>query len=295
MNWDDLRFFLAVSRHGTLSAAAHELRVTQPTVGRRISALERRIGAQLFARSSAGFVITAAGSHALLLAERMEQDALAVERQLAGRDEGVRGMVRVTASEWLVTSVLAPLAASLLAVHPHLRLELISDVRHLNLAQREADIALRPRRFEQKGVVQRSTSRLAFGLYATHGYLAAHGSPATARGRGHVLIAMNEETGDVARSWLEAVLPHAERALTTNGRDAMLALARAGAGIACLARVVGDSCPEFQRIALSPSGPEPTLWLGLHRDVRSVPRVRAVVTHLTSRLRALAPRLCPID
>src|SRR6478735_8960040 len=105
MNWDDLRFFLVVARQGTLSAAARELKVTQPTVGRRIAALERRLGARLFARSSSRFVLTASGTRALAFAERMEQDAMGAERQLQGHDEGIVGSVRITASEWLVSSV----------------------------------------------------------------------------------------------------------------------------------------------------------------------------------------------
>jgi len=295
MNWDDLRFFLVLARHRTLSSAARELRVAQPTVGRRISALERRVGAELFVRSSSGFSLTPSGTRALGFAQRMEQDALAAERRLAGRDVGVRGSVSITASEWLVTSVLAPSVGSLLALHPELRIELVADTRHLNLARREADIALRPRRFEQAGVVQRATCKLAFALYATHAYLATRGMPAYGRGAGHTLVAMSDETGDAARAWLAAALPDAVPSFKTNGRDAMLALARGGSAIACLARVVGDRAADLQRVALSPQPPTPRLWLGFHRDVRETPRVKAVVAHLTERLRAMAPSLCPED
>lgn len=293
MNWDDLRFFLVVARHGTLSAAARELKVTQPTVGRRIAALERRVGARLFVRSSSGFVLTASGTRALAFAERMEQDAMGAERQLEGHDEGVVGSVRVTASEWLVSSVLASLIRPLLSRHPRLSVELVADARHLNLARREADVALRPRRFEQPGVFQRSVGRLGFALYAERSYLNALGVPRHGDGRGHVLIGMSEETGDVARAWLESVLPHAVRSVKTNGRDAMLALARSGLGLACLARVVGDATPDLQRVDLSPPLPSPTLWLGVHRHTRETPRVRAVISHLTDQLRGLAPRLNP--
>ncbi|HEU5076096.1 MAG TPA: LysR family transcriptional regulator [Polyangiaceae bacterium] len=295
MNWDDLRFFLVLSRHRTLSSAARELRVAQPTVGRRISALERRVGAELFVRSSSGFSLTPSGTRALAFAQRMEQDALAAERRLAGRDIGVRGAVSVTASEWLVTGVLAPIIGSLLAIHPELCIELVADTRHLNLSRREADIALRPRRFEQAGIVQRATCKLAFALYATHAYLATHGTPSYGRGAGHTLVAMSDDTGDVARSWLAAALPDAVSSLKTNGRDAMLALARSGAAIACLARVVGDRVPDLQRVTLSPKPPTPRLWLGFHRDARETPRVKAVVTHLAERLRTMAPSLCPED
>jgi DNA-binding transcriptional LysR family regulator len=295
LNWDDLRFFLVLSRHRTLSSAARELKVAQPTVGRRITALERRVGTRLFVRSSSGFSLTASGTRALGFAQRMEQDALAAERRLAGRDAEVRGSVSITGSEWLVSGVLAPIVGSLLANHPELRVALLADTRHLNLARREADIALRPRRFEQAGIFQRVTGKLAFALYATHAYLATRGLPSFGGGAGHTLIAMSDETGDVARSWLAAALPEAVPSMKTNGRDAMLALARSGAGVACLARIVGDRVPELQRLPLSPAPPTPQLWLGLHRDARETPRVKAVVSHLVERLRALGPSLCPED
>jgi DNA-binding transcriptional LysR family regulator len=292
VNWDDLRFFLIVARQRTLSSAARVLKVTQPTVGRRITALEKQLGAELFVRSSAGFVLTTSGARALAFAERMEQDVLGAERQLLGKDEGVAGTVRITASEWLVSSVLSPLVGALLTNYPKLKLELVADARHLNLARREADIALRPRRFEQPGIVQRSLGKLAFGLYAEHSYLNTLGAPEPGDGRGHVLVSMSDETGDVARPWLENVLPHATRSVKTNGRDAMLALVRSGVGLACLARIAGDAAPELRRVELA-GAPTPTLWLGMHRDARETPRVRAVVAHLTEQLRLLAPRLCP--
>ncbi|MCC6524470.1 MAG: LysR family transcriptional regulator [Polyangiaceae bacterium] len=295
MDWDDLRFFLAVARRRTLSAAARELEVTQPTVGRRIAALERRLGAKLFLRRSDGFVLSGSAARVLAHAERMEQDALAVERRMSGRDEGVRGTVRVTASEWLVTGVLSPLIGPLLARHLELAVDLVADHRHLNLARREADLALRPRRFEHDAIVQRATAKIGFALYAARPYLSERGAPTSGDGRGHVLIAMTDDVGDVARDWLKAALPAAKVAVRTNGRDAMLALAAEGVGLACLARAVGDHIPALQRVAISPAPPTPTLWMGVHRDARTTPRVRVVASYLTERLRALEPQLCPAD
>ncbi len=295
VDWDDLRFFLVVARRGTLSAAARELGVTQPTVGRRIAALERRLGARLLVRRSDGFALSGLGARVLEHAERMEQDALAVERRTSGRDEGVRGTVRITASEWLVTGVLSPMLGPLLARHPELVIDLISDHRHLNLARREADLALRPRRFEHDAIVQRATAKLGFAIYAARRYLSERGAPISGDGGGHALIAMAEDVGDVARDWLEAVLPRATVAVRTNGRDAMLALATAGVGLACLARVVGDPIRSLQRVALSPAPPTPTLWMGVHRDCRATPRVRAVASYLTERIHSLGPELCPAD
>ena len=293
VDWNDFQFFLVVARQRTLSAAARELKVTQPTVGRRIAALEKRLNAKLFVRRSDGFLLSTAGSHIFALAERMEHDALTAEHRVSGLDAGVRGRVRVTASEWLVTRVLPPLLAALMNRNPELEVELIADQRHLNLARREADIALRPRRFEHESILQRATAKLGFALYATRSYLNEHGTPAPGDGRGHVLIGMMDGTGDVARTWLDTIVPHAKRTLRTNGRDAMLGLACAGVGLACLARIVGDSEPSLARIETTVAPPTPTLWLGMHREARDTPRVRSVASHLAARLRALQPQLCP--
>jgi len=284
---------LVLSRRGTLSAAARELGVTQPTVGRRLAALERRLGAKLFVRSSDGFSLSSSGERARAQAERMEEAALAVERGVAGRDEGMRGTVRVTASEWLVTNVLADVVGSLGPNHPELRIELVADQRHLNLARREADLALRPRPFEHDAIVQRATAKLAFGLYASRAYLVDRGTPTAHGGADHVLIAMTEDAGDVARAWLASVLPLARQGVRTNGRDAMTALAVAGAGLACLARIVGDAIPCLERVEVTPAPPTPTLWMGMHRDARDTPRVAAVATHVAAQLKAKQAELCP--
>ena len=292
MDWDDLRFLLTVARRGTLTAAAGELGVTQPTVGRRIVALERSLGARLFERRPSGLTPSRVGARLVEHAERMEREAIAAERHARGRDEGVRGTVVVTASEWLVTGVLAPMLGPLLERHTALCVELLADTRHLNLARAEADIALRPRRFEHDAVAQRATGKLGFGLYATPAYLDARGMPGADQGAGHRLIAMRDDVGDVARKWLATTLAHANIVAKTNGRDAMLSLARSGVGMAVLARVVGDACPHLVRLPPAVT-PVPTLWMGVHRETRGAPRVAAVSRYLADRLRKLQPKLNP--
>jgi len=192
--------------------------------------------------------------------------------------------VRITASEWLCTSILSPLLSDLLGCYPQLEIELIADTRHLNLARREADLALRPRRFEHEAIVQRAVANVEFGLYAAPRYLAARGIPRSGDGHGHVVIGMLPGVGDVAREWLATSLPRASHSVRTNGRDAMVALATSGVGLACLARAVGDQLARLQRVELETAPPAPTLWLGIHRDVRATPRIRAVATYITSRL-----------
>lgn len=290
-SWDDLRYVLAIARHGSLSAAARVLGVTQPTVGRRIRAYEARLGARLFVRGPSGLSVTSIGRTMLAAVERMESDALDAERSAFGRDDGLRGSIRITASEWLAVRVLGPALAPLLERNAGLSVDIAAEGRHLNLGRREADLALRPRTFEHQTVYQRRVGRIELGLYASPAYLARTGATTfAAHGAGHALITMTEELGDVARTWL---LTHAKAArivARTNGREPMATLAVAGVGVACLPRIIGDATPGLR--PLTPPVPLPTrpLWLGVHRDMRHVPRVRATIDALAEALPRLTRR-----
>jgi DNA-binding transcriptional LysR family regulator len=295
LNWDDLQLFLAVARHGTLSAAARALGVAQPTVGRRLAAFEARLGAQLFERSGSGLTLSAIGLAVLKHAEPMQEHALFAESLASGHSLGVEGEVRVTASEWLIQSSLGPALAPLLANHPGLCVELIADARHFSLVKREADIALRPSQFTHQDIVQRELATVEFALYASEGYLLRHGTPDFARGcAGHVLVQMNEGHAQVADSqWLAALARHARVAVRTNGREAMVTLACASIGITCLPRILGDAVPSLRRLATPTPSPPRKLWLGVHRAARATPRVRVMLDFLRETLRQLQPALQP--
>jgi DNA-binding transcriptional LysR family regulator len=283
MDWDELRIVLAVARSGSLSGAAKALGVTQPTVGRRLGALEQRLRTRLFERRPTGLTTTAATRGLLVHAERMEAEAFAAERSLAARDDGVTGVVRVTGSEWLCVRVLAPAIAPLLARNPGLVIDLVADTRHLNLVRREADLAIRPRAFEQQTVYQRRIGRIELGLYASADYL-ARTEMFVDGGMGHAVIAMVDEVGDIARGWLTSHARHARVVARVNGREQMAMLAAAGAGLACLPRVLGDALPALRRVATDVALPVRALWLGVHREMRDAPRVRATIDALVAGL-----------
>jgi DNA-binding transcriptional LysR family regulator len=295
IDWDDLRCFLALARHGSLSAAARALGVTQPTVGRRLEAFEERLGTKLFGRRPSGYVLTAAGQSIRPLAERMEQDALTVERIASGRDVGLAGEVRVSASEWFASHVLGPIVAQLAARHPAIVVELVTDTRRISLARREADVAFRFARFEQQEIVQRQAARVAFGLYASDAYLAKRGVPDFDRGcEGHAVIAMSDDLASLADvPWMRAVAVNARVAVRSSSRDAQASLAAAGAGLVCLPRFVGDATAGLRLLTPPTPPPERNVWLGVHRDMRALPRVKSLVTFVVDALKRLGPRLDP--
>jgi DNA-binding transcriptional LysR family regulator len=293
LDWDDLRFYLAIARAGSLSGAARTLGVTQPTAGRRLAAFEKSLGARLFSRTPAGHVPTPIGARLLAYAERMEADAIAAERLASGADAGVRGQVRVTASEWMIDRVLAPLVAPLLAQYPGLSVELAAEARHLSLVRREADIAVRPSRFEHQEVIESPVAVLGFGVYASDGYLAERGMPDFSRGaEGHRLIAMSESLTKIPDvEWLPRIVARADVVLRSNGRIPMATLAARGVGLVCLPRYMGDATPTLRRVSTKLAEPERTLFVAMHQDGRRVPRIRATLAFLKESLRRLQPAL----
>ena len=141
--WDDVRFFLAVARAGSLSGAARVLGVGHVTVGRRIALFEERLGVTLLNRTPDGFTVTSAGDAILRQCMAMENAALDLERTAAGRDSLVAGSVRVTTTEALAYQVVAPAIATLRQAHPGLQVDLVVGVRSLDIARRDADLAVR--------------------------------------------------------------------------------------------------------------------------------------------------------
>jgi DNA-binding transcriptional LysR family regulator len=218
LDWDDLRFFLALARHGTLSAAAKVLHVSQSTVGRRLNSLEATLAVRLLNRTPDGYVPTLAGLEVREKAERLEAEAIALERDVTGRDTRLRGLVRVTCAETLAAHVLAPSFAKLHAQHPDIMIELIPNPRELSLAMREADISLRMRQPEQHDLVVRRIGGIAFGIYATPEYLQDHGDLDFEDGcSGHRLIIQLDDTQEMTQSaWLADMASRATALLQTS-------------------------------------------------------------------------------
>ncbi|TWB39759.1 LysR family transcriptional regulator [Nitrospirillum pindoramense] len=285
MDWDDLRYFLAIARHGTLSGAARHLGVSQPTVGRRLETLETRLGTRLFQRTPAGYIPTEAGTGLVAGAERMETEALAAERAATGLDVGLEGTVRVTSPEWVGQWLLGPQLAGLHNAHPGITVELVTDARLYSLTRREADVAFRFHRFDQNEIVQRRVAMVGFGLYAAPAYLARHGAPDFTQGAaGHSLILMNESFGGLADlPWLLALAQNARQALRTNSRDLQAVACAGGAGLAALPHVMAQARGLMAVDTPTPAPPR-EIWAGVHRDAQRIPRIRAFFDHMAQAL-----------
>lgn len=275
MEWSDLRIFLAISRAGTLAKAAKVVGLTQPTMGRRLRALEGALGQALFQRGPDGFVLTDEGQAILAHAERMEEEALAVTRVTAG--SGLTGEIRVASSDWFGAHVLAPMLATFTQAHPGITVELLTDQRRYSLGRREADLAFRIARFDEPEVIQRKAFTMAYALYRPKASLPT----LPGDGAGISLVTMDEAFSALPdRAWLRRMLPKARIALRSNNRDVQAQACLAGAGLAVLPRLLGDRVNGLQAIDLGEAPPSRDVWVGYHRDLRRVARLRVLLDFL---------------
>lgn len=288
MDWDDLRTFLAIARHGTLSSAARALGVTQPTMGRRLAAMETRTGARLLQRLPGGFTLTPLGESVLGNAERIEVEVLSAERTITGKDVALEGAVRLTTVDTLAARIVVPALARLQRAHPGIAVELVPDTRSLSLSKREADIALRMARFEGHDVVSRKVGSLALGLYASPDWLKADKDTET-----RLVTVLDDQAHLPEAKWLIEHYPNADVALRSNSREVQIWAAKSGLGVAAIACYRADGEPGLVR--LRPEVPNLTrdIWLGVHSDMRHMPRIRAVMDAVIQELSAKREVLNP--
>ncbi len=281
MEWSDLRVFLAIAREGTLGAAARKLGQTQPTMGRRLRALESALGHTLFQRTADGFVLTDEGNSVLGHAERIEEEALAFERQLAGQNAELEGMLRLSSSDWFGAHVLAPVLAEFGSLHPKIGIELLTDARIYSLPRREADMVFRITPFNEPEIVSRRLLHMPYGLYGAKGTK----TPPLGDGAGIRLVTMDHAFSEMPDAlWLKRVLPRADAAFRSNNRDVQAVLCAKGAGLAVLPRPLGDATSGIVRLDIGEAPPGRDTYVGYHRDLRRLTRLRALLDLLIERL-----------
>lgn len=281
MEWSDLRIFLAIARAGTLGAAARRSGQSQPTMGRRLRALETAIGHTLFQRTGDGFVLTDEGSTLLAHAERIEEEVLAAQRQLDGHDRQLDGTLRIASSDWFGIHLLTPVFAEFAKLQPRVVIELLTDHRLYSLPRREADIAFRITPFREAEVISRRLMHIEYGVYLRSGIK----PPRAGDGAGTPLITMDAAFGGMPDTvWLQRVLPNAHIVSRSNNRDVQARMCEQGAGVAMLPRPLGDSTPGVRRIDLGEQPPGRNTYVGYHRDLKRQARLRALLDLVIERL-----------
>jgi DNA-binding transcriptional LysR family regulator len=279
MDWDDLRYIRAVGEGGTLAAAGAAIGVHPSTVLRRLNRIEERLGVRFFERHAEGFSTTPAGEEALEAAERLAVEFEDLERRLAGRDTRPTGTVRLTTTDTLLEGVLGTALAGFRRQYPGIRLEVVTGNPFLSLSRRDADVALRPTATPPENLVGRRAADIAGAVYASGAYLAQ--APSLDRLEGHDWITPDDSLAHLgAARWLRRELPRVQPVLRCNSVLGMLAAARGGVGLAVLPCFLGDAAEELDRVTDPLPAVSVGLWLLTHRDLRRVPRIRALLDHL---------------
>ena len=289
-NWDDIRFFLAVVRAGSLSAAARSLAVDQSTVFRRLRALESDLGTQLFDRRQHGkYELTVAGESLYHRAGEIESATFNIEREVQGRDLQLSGRIRVTTPEDIAVILLPRLLADFHRRYPSISIELLTANRFFNLSRGEADVAIRPGEHGAEGrIVPKQVCSICFGLFATETYLGGQGMPRNAADLDHHhLIGGSAELGDLPFDQFVAERRDPSEAYGSNSLMAQRAMAEQDIGIAFLPEFVGEHSDRLVRVLPRLRVDSGQIWILHHDDLRRAARVRAFVDYMYDALRAL--------
>jgi DNA-binding transcriptional LysR family regulator len=292
VDWDGLQVFLAVARGGRVSAAARRLGVEHTTVARRIAALEKTLGVALFYRTTRGYLLTPQGENVVATAEAMERSALAVEARARENSGALSGRVRVAMPPEYGSHWLAPKRAAFRAMHPQIELQILVGTRQRDLSRGDAELAIQPPRPTQTGMVAVRLGRVAVGLYASRSLIANKRLRIRklADVRDLLLLAYTSPFQVLQEAkWFQPILAAATIGLESNSTHALLAAARAGAGLAVLPRFVARQHDDL--VAVSDDVAAHDLLLIAHPEVRRDPKVRATADFL-KRLAAEPPGLC---
>lgn len=277
-HWDDLRVFLVLAREGNLTAAARQLEVSHPTVARRIKALEEAFGARLFDRLPDGFVLTPAGEELLADAQSMERAAETIHRRSAGLSDTAHGTVRISAGE-AMTAFLARHLPQLRHNMQCIEIELVASHMLANLSRREADLLIRDQVPDIASIVTRKLGRAAYAVYG-NADLARGKADRAGIDRMPWLGFDDNHSYMPGQRWTYELLSGGRPQVRVNNWLVLLEAVRVGAGVAVLPCYLGDNEPTLHRIGAPLEAEVADQWLLVHRDLRNLPRVRAVMDSL---------------
>lgn len=275
LDWDDLRFALAVASGGSLAAGGRRLGVSHTTVLRRIAALERRLGARLFERLPSGYALTPRGEELVEAARNVDETIGRLELRLVGADLSVSGTVRVTTTDTLVASLLPEILAGLKAAHPDIEVELTTSNLFLNLTRREADIAIRPADDPPPALFGRRIASVGFAVYGRRAAATRRKTTPPQEFRDRPWIVPDDSLSSTAAArWIGAELAGVQIAARADSFVTMAALAEAGIGVAALPCYLGDHCVGLARLSPPIEAMRTGLWLLTHEHLRRTARIR---------------------
>jgi DNA-binding transcriptional LysR family regulator len=266
MNWDDLRFFLALSREGSVSGAGRALGVKHTTVARRIRTFEERLGTRLFDRLSDGYAMTQAAENMFEHALAMEALAQAVDREVFGQDAELAGPLKLTVPHDVANLLIGPKLRAFTEAYPHIDLQLLTTTGLVDLAAREADIAVRLTAKPPDYLVGREVMRLRHGVYGTTRTLRKLSDPVN-------VILFRSDTDHPP--WVTENFPNARIVLRVDSDvTSMAAATRNHLGLSRMPCYIGDSDPGLRRLDVPLKPSDWGIWVLSHVDLRATARVR---------------------
>lgn len=265
MNWNDLRYFLALCREHSVSQAGKSIGVNHTTVSRRIAALEADLGTRLFDKQAQGYAMTQAAENLYQHALLMEEQAQAIDREIFGQDAELTGLLKLTVAHDFAERVIVSKLPQFQAAYPCIDLQLLTTTGLIDLAAREADIAVRLTDKPPEYLVGRRVMPLRHGIYGSPEYLRQHDGPSK------VILFRG---GDKRPEWVAEHFPDATTALGLDDVSTMVGAAKNSMGLARLPCYIGDSEPGVERLDLRLTPSTWGVWVLSHVDLRSTARVR---------------------
>ena len=286
LDWSIIQTFLSVAEEGSYSAAARQLGLSQPTVGRHIRAAEDSLGVTLFDRRAHGVALTPAGARLVEPAQRMKDAANDLAVTAAGAEESLAGTVRLTASVFMAHYVLPPILSGLRQRHPEIAIELVATDASENLLFREADIAIRMYRPRQLEVVARKIGKLQLGFFASRNYLDRSGRPTSLETLTEFDFVGFDRSSEMIEGFREAGVEVDRDFFGTrcDSHRVYWDLVRAGCGLGISQRRTALQDPQVEEIAPPVDLPVLEVWLSAHETLRQTPRVARVWDHLAETL-----------
>lgn len=280
-NWDDLRYFLAVARAESVSAAAEQLKVNQSTVSRRINSFEGSLKVTLFERFTTGYALTSEGEELRHYAELMEEHSFAIERHIMGKNIALSGPIRVTTPLLFVKPLLMPLLKQFSQLHPDIELQLEVSNKISNLTKQEADVAIRGLTYmPPENLIGREIGKFELAVYGSKKYLKqyqkANGSKP--------LHWIGEYNNKPRPDWLHATQQNLQLTLRTNDPLVTVDAIKAGMGVGRLPTLIAEQNPDMQRYTNTPKPLIMSMWILRHPGIRDVSRISTFVAFMTEAL-----------
>jgi DNA-binding transcriptional LysR family regulator len=285
VDWDDLRFFLAVSERGSISGAAKLLNVNHSTVLRRLASLEKRLGSRLFDRLPDGYEMTAQGEELRNQLRGVTEQIETVQRSLSGRDLSLSGAIRITTTDTLMHGLLMPYLAEFRALNPATQMEMIINNTFLSLTRREADVAVRPSNIVPENLVGRRVGCLRSAIYASKSYLKNNANRKD--WDAHDWVAPEETLSHLAQAkWMRENVREDRIVARVDSLVGMVAAVRYGMGVGMLLCLLADEETEIVPLAEPVDELDTDLWILTHPALKGVARIKAFTDFLYDRLRA---------